>query len=176
MIVLLLLGCGGPEKSAGAAAPDLGPFVPTPMPVARRMLEVAGVTKDDVVYDLGCGDGRIVIEAAKAYGARGIGIEYDLHLAQEARERAEREGVAHLVEIRGEDITRSDFSDATVVMLYLLPASNEALRPRLQALKPGTRIVSHDYPIGDWKPLRTEVLNLPGGEYHHVVRLWRAGE
>jgi SAM-dependent methyltransferase len=122
------------------------------------MLEMAGVTANDVVYDLGCGDGRIVVEAAKRYGARGVGIDIDIQRCKEARERAESAGVSRLVEIRHEDVLESDFSDATVVTLYLLPAANQRLRPKLEALKPGTRIVGHDFGIGDWKPLREEVV------------------
>ena len=157
-------------------APSLGPFVPTPMPVVRKMLEVAEVKPDDVVYDLGCGDGRIVIEAARAYGARGVGIDFDLRLCKEARERAAREGVSERVEIRHEDLTGSDFSDATVVALYLLPQSNEALRPKLAKLKPGTRIVAHQFPIGDWKPLRAERMWIRGKSERDVGYLWRGCE
>ena len=145
------------------------------MPVVRKMLDLAGVGPGDVVYDLGCGDGRIVIEAAKEYGARGVGIDFDLRLCKEARERAEREGVADRVEIRHEDLAKSDFSDATVVALYLLPKSNELLRPKLEALKPGTRIVAHDFAVGDWKPVRSEVFWLHDAE-RHTVYLWRVGE
>jgi SAM-dependent methyltransferase len=176
-------GCSGAPQGASAppGAPeagepgDLAPFVPSPMPVVRRMLEVAGVTSADVVYDLGAGDGRIVIEAAKRHGARGVGIEYDRRLCDLARARAEREGVADKVEIRHEDVMVADFSEATVITLYLLPSANERLLPRLQALRPGTRVVSHDYRIGDWKPLLEEVV--PGNDaFEHVVRLWRVGE
>jgi SAM-dependent methyltransferase len=127
------------------------------------------------VYDLGCGDGRVVIEAARRYGARGVGIEYDARLCEEARRRASEAGVEGLVTIRHEDVTKSDFSDATVVMLYLLPRSNEILRPKIQALKPGTRVVAHDYTIGDWKPITVEVVPLDGA-FEHALRLWRVGE
>ncbi|MBI4606817.1 MAG: class I SAM-dependent methyltransferase, partial [Planctomycetes bacterium] len=159
----------------GAELPaSLGPFVPTPMPIVHAMLDLAGAGEGDIVYDLGCGDGRIVVEAAKR-GARGVGIEYDLRLCQEARERAAREGVADRVEIRHADIAASDFSDATVVMVYLLPRSNEILRSRLQALRPGTRVVAHDFPIGDWRPARVQELWLHEVE-KHLVYLWRVGE
>ena len=154
--------------------PDLGPFVPTPMAVVQKMLDVADVKPGDVVYDLGSGDGRIVIEAARR-GARGVGIEYDARLCEEARLRAEREGVAERVEIRNEDVMRSSFDDATVVCLYLLPQSNERLRARMEALRPGTRIVAHDYRIGDWPPLRSETLALNDAK-KHTVFLWRVGE
>jgi SAM-dependent methyltransferase len=145
------------------------------MPVVRRMLALGEVNSQDTVYDLGCGDGRIVIEAAKVHGARGIGIEYDLRLCEEARRRAAEEGVSALVEIRHQDIREADFSDATVVMLYLLPGSNESLRPKLEALRPGTRIVAHDYGIGDWQPVRTEVISI-GDAFEHKIALWRVGE
>lgn len=164
----------GPSTPIGMP-PDLGPFVPTPMPVVRKMLEAAGINKDDLVYDLGCGDGRIVIEAARQYGARGVGIEYDLRLCEEARARAEQEGISALVEIRHEDISKSDFSDATVVMLYLLPESLKILEPKLKALRRGTRIVAHDYGIGDWKPLHTEVL-WTQDSFKHRVSVWQVGQ
>lgn len=138
------------------------------------MLEVARVTRADVVYDLGCGDGRIVVEAAKLYGARGVGIEYDARLCAEARYRAEREGVSRLVEIRHEDALEADFSDATVVALYLLPASNAKLRPKLQALRPGTRIVSHDYGIQGWEPASSTVVEIQDLE-KHTIYLWEVG-
>jgi len=181
ILLATLWGCAAPSAvserpSANATRPpDLGPFVPTPMPVVRKMLELAEVNGDDLVYDLGCGDGRIVIAAAKQYGARGVGIEYDLRLCEEARRRAEREGVSAFVEIRHQDIFESDFSDATVVMLYLLPASNKILQRRLRALRRGTRIVAHDYGIGDWKPLHTEVL-WTRDAFQHTVSVWRVGE
>ena len=154
---------------------DLAPFVPTPMPVVLRMLEMAKVTKNDVIYDLGCGDGRIVVEAARRYGARGVGIDYDLRRVKEAQERAAREGVSDLVDIRHEDILKSDFSDATVIVLYLLPASNERLEPKLRALRPGTRIVAHDFGIGSWKPVQKEVLWLHDVDRHSIY-LWKVGE
>ena len=157
-------------------SPNLGPFVPTPMPIVRLMLEMAQVGPKDLVYDLGCGDGRIVIEAARIHGAHGVGIEYDARLCKEAMERAEREGVADLVEIRHEDVTLSNFSDATVVALYLLPKSNELLRPRIQALRPGTRIVAHDFSIGDWKPRETREVWLRDNTERRIVRLWHVGE
>jgi SAM-dependent methyltransferase len=157
-------------------AESLAPFVPTPMPVVRKMLDLAGVTKDDVVYDLGCGDGRIVVEAAKQYGARGVGIDFDQERCREARERAQREGVADRVVIRHGDILQADFSDATVVTLYLLPTSNVKLRPKLEALRPGTRIVSHDFAIGDWEPIKKEVFTLDTEAQQKTIYLWRVGE
>jgi SAM-dependent methyltransferase len=175
-ILFFLAGSGCSENQPlDLRSRDLAPFVPTPMPVVIKMLEMAKVTESDVVYDLGCGDGRIVVEAAKRCGARGVGIEYDLRRVNEARDLAEREGVSDLVEIRHEDVLESDFSPATVITLYLLPASNERLRPKLRALKPGTRIVAHDFGIGDWKPIQKESFWLHEVD-RHTVYLWKVGE
>jgi len=120
-------------------------YVPTPDDVVAKMLEVVGVTKDDLVYDPGCGDGRIVITAAKKYGCRGVGIELSPKLVREARANAVRNDVAQRVQILEEDIYAVDMSKATVVTLYLLPGMNVKLIPQLQKLKPGARIVAHDY-------------------------------
>jgi SAM-dependent methyltransferase len=181
IFVATVCGCATPNAitqrpTTNTGMPtDLGPFVPTPMPIVRKMLELAEIKRDDLVYDLGCGDGRIVIKAARLYGAHAVGIEYDRRLCEEARRLAERAGVSALVEIRHQDIFASDFSDATVVMLYLLPGSNKILEQKLRGLRHGTRIVTHDYGIGDWKPLRTEVL-WTRDEFKHAVSLWRVGE
>jgi SAM-dependent methyltransferase len=132
------------------------PYVPTPEPVVDRMLELADVGPDDVVYDLGSGDGRIVIRAARKYGARGVGIEIDPELVKEARQNAKNAGVSDLVEFRQGDLFKSDFSDATAVTLYLLPSVNQKLRPMLfEQLTPGTPVVSHDFDMGKWSPERT---------------------
>ena len=153
----------------------LAPFVPTPQRVVDLMLAMAEVTKDDVVYDLGSGDGRIVITAAKKYGAKGVGYEIDEHLIREARENARKAGVSHLVEFRSEDLMTADLSPATVVTLYLLPEANLMLRPRLLSqLRVGARVVSHDYDMGDWKPLRVEEVREASSIYGlHTVYLWR---
>jgi ribosomal protein L11 methylase PrmA len=117
------------------------------------MLTFAGVTSRDVVYDLGCGDGRIVIAAAQKFGARGVGVDIDPVRVEEARRNAARAGVAHLVTFRVEDVLNTDVSEATVVTLYLLAAQNVALRPALmRQLRPGARIVSHNFGMGDWEP------------------------
>ena len=135
-------------------------FVPTPPDVVDEMLRMANVSKKDIIYDLGSGDGRIVIAAAKKYGARGVGIDIDPERIREARENAEKEGVAHLVEFREEDLFTADISKATVVTLYLLERLNLRLRPRLLcALQPGTRIVSHAFGMGDWEPEKKSELN-----------------
>ena len=135
-----------------AQAPDVI-FVPTPQDVVEDMLRLANVKKGDVLYDLGSGDGRIPITAAKKYGIRATGIDIDPDRIKEANDNARKAGVTNLVTFRQEDLFKANFKDATVVTLYLLPALNEKLRPRLWAeLKPGTRIVSHQFEMGDWKP------------------------
>ena len=131
---------------------SLAPYVPTPPDVVVRMLELAKVTRNDVVYDLGCGDGRIPIAAAAKYGARGVGIDIDPRRIDESRANAKAAGVEHLVEFRLEDVMKADVSRATVVTLFLLSSSNAKLRPMLQSqLGPGARIVSHAFSMGaDW--------------------------
>lgn len=132
------------------------PYVPTPQPVVDEMLKMANVQQGDLIYDLGSGDGRIVITAAKNYGARGVGIDINPRLVQEATENAKQAGVGDHVEFRQQDLFKTDLSNATVVTLYLLPKINLQLRPKLlQELKPGTRIVSHAFTMGDWKPEKT---------------------
>jgi len=132
------------------------PFVPTPERVVEKMLEVAKVGPKDVVYDLGSGDGRIVIAAARKHGARAVGIDIDPERIKEARDNARRAGVSDRVEFRQEDLFKADFSEATVVTMYLLSGVNQRLRPKLLAeLKPGTRLVSHAFDMGDWKPTQT---------------------
>jgi SAM-dependent methyltransferase len=155
------------------------PFVPTPTAVVERMLELAEVKKDDVVYDLGCGDGRILIQAARKYGARGVGVDLDPQRIEEARKNAEKEGVSHLLQFRAEDGTQTDVSQATVVTLYMFKWFNNAIRPKLQKLRPGSRIVAHDFDIDEWKP--TSVVTLepekdgPGIDRSHVLYLWKIG-
>lgn len=143
-----------------AAAPALAQtrmpdviYVPTPQEVVEDMLRLADVKKGDVLYDLGSGDGRIAITAAKKYGVRGVGIDIDPDRIAEAEDNARSAGVGKLVEFRQGDIFTTDFREATVVTLYLLPDLNVKLRPRLLAeLRPGTRIVSHAFDMGDWRP------------------------
>jgi SAM-dependent methyltransferase len=132
-------------------------YVPTPQPVVEAMLELAQVTPGDVVYDLGSGDGRIVIAAAKKYGARGVGIEIDPALVKKARETAAAAGVSSRVRFVTQDLFTADLSQASVVTLYLLQSLNERLRPKLvRQLKPGTRIVSHVFNMGpEWPPEKT---------------------
>lgn len=144
------------------------PYVPTPPEVVEQMLQVANVTGDDVLYDLGSGDGRIVITAAQKFGTRGVGVDLDPQRVQEAKQNAQEAGVGDRVEFRQQDLFETDFSSATVVTLYLLPEVNLKLRPKLLAeLKPGTRIVSHQFDMGDWKPER--VVEVEGRTVYYWV-------
>lgn len=152
---------------------SLAPYVPTPQKVVERMLELAEVTAKDVVYDLGCGDGRIVITAAKRYGARGVGIDFDPERIQEAKANAKEAGVERLVTFVKQDAMTVDVSPASVVTLYLLSSSNLKLRPNLtRQLKPGSRIVSHSFSMGDWEPLKTATVDDPDG-YSRTLYLWK---
>lgn len=131
------------------------PYVPTPEPVVRAMLELAGVTKDDFLIDLGCGDGRVVVSAARDFGARGLGVDIDPRRISEARFLADHQQVTDRVEFRRGDLFQTDISGASVLALYLLPEVNMRLRPTILArLRPGTRVVSHDFAMGDWPPDR----------------------
>jgi ubiquinone/menaquinone biosynthesis C-methylase UbiE len=132
------------------------PYVPTPQEVVQKMLEVAQVKKTDTVYDLGCGDGRIVITAAKEYGANAVGIDIDPNRIREANENAQKAGVTDKARFIEKNLFEADFRGASVVTLYLLSSVNLKLKPKLLAeLKPGTRIVSHNFDMGDWKPDKT---------------------
>lgn len=143
-------------------------FVPTPNDVVNKMLELAQVTAKDVVYDLGCGDGRIVITAAQRYGCRGVGIDIDPERIREATENVQKAKVTDKVKFIQGDLFEADISEATVVSLYLLTELNLKLRPKLMKdLRPGTRVVSHAFSMGDWKPERTEMVN------GATVYLWR---
>lgn len=154
-------------------APHLAPYVPTPQEVVDRMLQLGGVGKDDVVYDLGCGDGRIPITAAKRFGAHGVGVDIDPQRIAEANANARKEGVSHLVTFRLQDALTTDVSDATVVTLYLLSASNLKLRPILtKQLKPGARIVSHSFSMGDWQPDKVDTFVDTSGTTR-TLYLWK---
>jgi SAM-dependent methyltransferase len=148
------------------------PFVRSAPEVIDRMLELAQVKPGDIVYDIGSGDGAIIIRAAKKYGVRGVGIEIDADLVARARNNAFREKVEHLVEFRAQDAFAVDVSPATVVTLYMLPEFNAKLRPILdRQLKPGSRVVSHDYPVEGWVPDRVE--RVSGDFLHdHTVMLF----
>jgi SAM-dependent methyltransferase len=160
-----------------AAARAQVPFVPTPLEVVDRMLSLAKVTADDYVVDLGSGDGRVVREAARSFGARGFGVEHDPELVARSQELARREGVADKVSFMSQDLFEAQIGDATVVTMYLLPAINLKLRPRLlKSLRPGTRIVSHDFDMAEWAPDATaklyakEKYGAAGGE--STIYLW----
>lgn len=164
--VTLVAGCAGtPSGMPGIL------FVATPEQVGIEMLKLARVTKDDVVYDLGSGDGRLVIAAARDFGARGVGVELDATLVQDSRESALKAGVADRTSFLWQDIFQTDIRTATVVALYLSPDLNLKLRPKLlRLLRPGTRIVSHDFDMGDWRPDRTQRIKGPTRE--HMIHLW----
>ena len=158
-----------------AASEDV-PFITTPDSVTMAMLQIARTNAQDYVIDLGSGDGRIVITAAKRFGARGLGVEIVHHLVKKSRENAAAAGVASRVEFREDDLFKTDLSPASVITMYLLPEVNLELRPKILALKPGTRIVSHDWDMGDWPPERSLQLDVPdkaiGREKSSKVHLW----
>jgi len=177
--VIVTLALVSPSNRSRADYPEEIPFVPTPIEVVDKMLELAEVKKGDVVYDLGSGDGRIVIRAAKKYGVRAVGIEMDSLLLDKARKDAKAAGVSHLVQFRAEDAMKADLSKATVITLYMLPWFNEAMKPSFQKqLKSGARIVAHDFGIAGWEPDKSEKLPgvelKPGGYKHrHILYLWK---
>jgi len=154
---------------------DLAPYVPSPMEVAAKMLGMAKVGPKDVVYDLGCGDGRIVILAAQKYRVRGVGVDIDPQRIEEAQAAALKAGVVKLVEFRVGDAMKLDFSPATVLTLYLLPESNALLRPLLESrLKPGSRVVSHNYPIPGWESRQIESATVKDlSQEEHSLFLYR---
>ena len=181
---IILAACGGGAssgaKQSGSPTPARAqsnqpspprldvPYVPTPNEVVAMMLETAKVGKDDVVYDLGSGDGRIVVTAAKERGARGVGYDIDPVRIAEANENAKKAGVTDRVRFVQGDLFQADLSEATVVTLYLLPDINLKLRPKLLAeLRPGTRVVSHNYDMVDWEPLSSQEIEA-GGSTHYV--------
>ena len=181
--VILFLGLGSslsPSDEGMRSPPPVdenltgGAFAATPQEVVDKMLELAQVTKDDVVYDLGCGDGRIVITAAKKYGARGVGIDIDPQRVNESLDNVANEKVGHLVEIRlGDALQVKDLERATVVTLYLVAEFNLKLRPILrEKLKPGSRIVTYQYDLGDWYPDKTVRLE-DKAKFKHTIYLWR---
>ena len=172
-----LVGCAAGVPPGGAREPAAPVkldviFVATDLTIVNAMLTLAGVNRDDTVYDLGCGDGRIVIAAAKEFGARGVGVDLDPQRIREAQANAVRAGVADRVTFRVQDIFDTDIQPATVVTLFLSPELNARLRPKLTSqLRPGTRIVSHRYGIGDWVPEKTRTVTV--SETRNHVFLWR---
>jgi SAM-dependent methyltransferase len=155
---------------AQSKKPDVE-YVPTPHHVVAEMLRLAETRKEDVVYDLGCGDGRVVIMAAREYGTRGVGVDIDPKRIEESRENARQAGVTDRVHFLQQNLFDTDIREATLVTLYLLPQLNRQLRPRLLSeLRPGTRIVSHDFDMGEWHP--DQVLHVPGSTYEHTVYYW----
>ena len=165
-------------SSAFAQQRTGGPYVPTPQAVVDEMLRLANVHADDVVVDLGSGDGRIVLTAAQRYGARGLGLEIDEELVQASNAEAERLGVADRVRFVQQDVLEAHIEEATVLTLYLLPAMTAMLRPKiLHDLKPGTRVVSHNFDFGEWQPDRKVVVDLgekygTSGAFQSNVFLW----
>jgi len=172
-----LAGCAAGAPAAGVSEPAAPVkldviFVATDLTIVNAMLTLAGVTRDDVVYDLGCGDGRIVIAATQEFGARGVGVDLDPQRIREAQANAVRAGVADRVTFHVADLFDADIRSATVVTLFLSPELNARLRPKLTSqLRPGTRIVSHRYGIGDWVPEQTHTVTV--SETRNHVFLWR---
>jgi SAM-dependent methyltransferase len=165
-----LIGISGPERGQES----LAPYVPTPQDVVERMLEIAQVTSKDVLYDLGCGDGRIVITAAKKYGAHGMGVDIDPQRIKESNENAKTAGVQHLVKFVQQDALTVNVAPASVVTLYLLPDSNRKLRANLtKQLKPGSRVISHAFDMDEWEPAKVEQFTDSGG-MTRTIYLWKA--
>ena len=166
LVLMAALGAGC-STTPGVEAP----YVQTPTNVVTAMLRLAAVGPTDVVYDLGSGDGRVVIAAAREFGARGVGVELEPRLVEESRRIAARAGVADRAQFVQQDIFVTDVSPATVVTLYLGADLNARLRPRLVAeLRPGSRIVSHDFPMAGWEPART--ITVQGPDRSHTLYLW----
>lgn len=162
----------GQDARGFAPGEMLAPFVPSPAPVVEAMLELAGTREADTLYDLGSGDGRIVLEAAQRYGARAVGIEIDMELAKKTQRQIDDLRLQNRAQIIHGDMLQQDVSEATVVTMYLTGASNERLRPWLEAqLKPGTRVVTHDFQIRGWKADAVEDIRGPGRM--HKLYLYR---
>lgn len=170
LAVLTMIVASGCGSSVAVWTDGEVPFVRSTPEVIDRMLEMARVRTGDIVYDIGSGDGAIIIRAAKKYGVRGVGIEIDQDLVAKARQNAIREKVEHLVEFRAQDAFTVDVSPATVVTLYMLPEFNAKLRPILdRQLRPGSRVVSHDYPIEGWVPDKVDTVKGTFVHDHQVL-------
>jgi precorrin-6B methylase 2 len=173
----ILLVSGAAAQNVPAPQPRQAPevpYVPTTQVAVEAMLKLAGVTSDDVVYDLGCGDGRIVITAAKLYGARGVGIDIDPQRIREANENAKKAGVEQLVRFEENDLFKANIREASVVTLFLLTKVNARLRPKLlQELRVGTRVVSNTFDMGDWKPQKEFTVDTgEEGYFSKKLYLW----
>ena len=167
------VGTGSVAQAQDDLDKKIVPYVPTPQEVVDRMLELAQVKKGDVVYDLGSGDGRIVVTAAKKYGVKAVGYEIDPQRIKESHENIKKAGVEKLVEIKQQDIRTVDLSGASVLTMYLLPEVNMMLRPNIWSqMKPGSRVVSHDFDMGDWKAVKTEQIKDSSG-WDHTLYFWR---
>jgi SAM-dependent methyltransferase len=154
-------------------SPYIANYVPTPQEVVERMLELAEIRKEDLLYDLGSGDGRIVITAASRYGIKAVGFEIDPGLVKKSRDSIREAGLEHLVEIREQDVRNVDLSPASVLTIYLSRAANLRLRSAItRQLKPGSRVISHDFGMGNWKPDRIEQLTDSAG-FSRTIYLWR---
>jgi precorrin-6B methylase 2 len=170
LLVAACLSGPAPSQEKKERRPDVI-FVPTPQEVVEAMLKIAEVKKDDVVYDLGCGDGRIVVTAAKLYGCKAVGFDVDPERIRESTENVTKNKVGNLVQIKQEDIFTLDLSPASVITLYLLPSLNVKLIPQLEKLKPGSRIVSHNFDMEGVKPKKVERVRTKDG-IEHTVYLW----
>ena len=151
------------------------PYVPTHQMIVDEMLKMAEVKASDLLYDLGSGDGRIPITAAKRFGTRGVGVDLDPQRIKEANENAQKAGVTDRVTFIQGDLFKTDFKEATVLTLYLLPDVNLKLKPEILKMKPGTRVVSHNYDMGDWTPEKSKTIVTPDGVDHYVY-FWRVPE
>ena len=172
---LLFVTAAAAQDKQPRHPPDV-PYVPTTEPAVQAMLKLAGVKKTDIVYDLGCGDGRIVIAAAKNFGAHAVGIDINPVRIAEAKENARKAGVENLVRFEENDLFEADIHEATVVTLFLLTSVNMKLRPKLlKDLKPGTRVVSNTFEMGDWKPVKEATVGNDddmGSYLSHKLFLW----
>ncbi len=161
MVLLLAAGAASLASAQGPAGSmyshSLAPYVPSPEPIVDRMLEIANLKPGEVLYDLGCGDGRVLIAAVQKYHAKAVGVELNSKIYKRAEDRINLLGLQNHIQLIHGDLLDVDLSDADVVTLYLMRSSNEGLRPRLEKfLKPGARVVAHDYPVPGWKPNRVE--------------------
>ncbi|MFC1490373.1 SAM-dependent methyltransferase [Candidatus Latescibacterota bacterium] len=183
LFALIISGCGmlGNTPIVDSANVELKEirepdilFVPTPQEVVEKMLELAQVKESDLIYDLGCGDGRIVVTAAEKYGCRGVGYDIDPERIIDSLNNVKKNNVGHLVRIEQKDVFTLDLSDASVITLYLLPSLNVKLIPQLKKLKPGTRIVSHDFDMRGVKPDKVITIEDDGLYGNHTIYLWTA--